>query len=122
MILTLHYTPHSLDKFSLTIPHLLTNRLGRSNLSSAGYRQVWLRGDPEGPVGHVHEGVQLEDRSGWVAVGDLFPGEDQVPALYKAMVRAVDNEADTRWTKTFGDDTTSPYSTGYTVTEVRIRQ
>ena len=57
-----------------------------------------------------------------MAVGDLFPGEDQAPAFYKAMVKAVDNEAATKWTKTFGDDTTSPYSTGYTVTEVRIRQ
>jgi len=35
-----------------------------------GYKQKWLRG--EGSIagrGHVHEGLRLEDGSGWVGIG-----------------------------------------------------
>ena len=35
-----------------------------------GYKQEWLRG--EGSIagrGHVHEGLRLEDGSGWVGIG-----------------------------------------------------
>ena len=69
--------------------------------ASVSYSQVWLRGDSEGPSAHVHEGVRLADKSGWVAVGELLP--DTEPEVFKALIRAVDNEAKTRWTRTLGD-------------------
>ena len=37
---------------------------------SGGYSQAWLRG--EEPSAHVHEGVRLEDGSGWVGVGQTL--------------------------------------------------
>ena len=83
---------------------------------------MWLRGDTEGPAAHVHEGVQLADRSGWVAIGELLPGEGQTPESFKVIIRAVDNEAATKWTTTLGDlntDTTkSAYSVGFSLIEV----
>ena len=41
---------------------------------SKGYSQAWLRG--EGPAAHAHEGIRLEDRSGWVAIGETL-ADDQ---------------------------------------------
>ena len=90
--------------------------------SGKTYKQVWLRGDPAGPTAHVHEGVQLADRSGWVAIGELLPGEGQTPESFKVIIRAVDNEAATKWSRTLGDlntDTTkSAYSVGFSLIEV----
>ena len=37
---------------------------------SKGYTSDWLRG--EGPAAHVHEGIRLQDRSGWVAIGETL--------------------------------------------------
>merc|ERR550517_910527 len=87
--------------------------------TSTAYSQVWLKGDPNGPTAHVHEGVKLADNTGWVAIGELLPGEGQTPEVFKAMIRAVDNDAATKWTQTIGDlntDTTkSAYSVGFSV-------
>ena len=41
---------------------------------SKGYSQAWLWG--EGPAAHAHEGIRLEDRSGWVAIGETL-ADDQ---------------------------------------------
>ena len=49
--------------------------------SIKGYNQVWLRGD--GPLGHVHEGIRLADKSGWVAIGEGLPEENQEPEIFK---------------------------------------
>merc|ERR1719325_478126 len=71
-----------------------------------------LRG--EGPAAHVHEGVRLADGSGWVAIGDtLIEGHTRS----RAVVRAVDNEAATRWTTKLGDNGNGKYSVGYSVIE-----
>ena len=99
---------------------------------SPTYQQVWLRGDPEGPTAHVHEGVQLADKSGWVAIGELLPGENQTPEVFKvrerqywrklrfpeqAIIRAVDNEAATKWTQIIGEANQDPANSSYTVTD-----
>ena len=94
---------------------------------SQAYQQVWLRGDPEGPAAHVHEGVKLVDKSGWVAIGDLLPGENQTPEtmkLQQAIIRAVDNEAATKWTQTIGEENQNSanfsYTVGYSVIQVSL--
>merc|ERR1719192_3200510 len=86
---------------------------GSSNsTASSGYSKAWLRG--EGPAAHVHEGVRLADGSGWVAIGDtLIEGHTRS----RAVVRAVDNEAATRWTTKLGDNGNGKYSVGYSVIE-----
>ena len=88
----------------------------------SGYTQAWLRGDSNGPTAHVHEGVQLADRSGWVAIGELLPAEGQTPEVFKVLVRAVNNEAVTTWSQTIGGDNTDPtmsaYSVGFSVIQV----
>ena len=43
---------------------------GVSGGVSGGYSQAWLRG--EEPSAHVHEGVRLEDGTGWVGVGQTL--------------------------------------------------
>ena len=57
-----------------------------------------------------------------MAIGELLPAENTTPESFKAMIRAVDNEAATKWTKTLGDlntDTTkSAYSVGFSVIQV----
>ena len=35
----------------------------------SGYIQDWLRGDSGQAAAHVHEGLRLADRTGWVGVG-----------------------------------------------------
>ena len=37
---------------------------------SKGYTNDWLRG--EGPAAHAHEGIRLQDKSGWVAIGETL--------------------------------------------------
>ena len=41
-----------------------------SSGGSKGYTSAWLRG--EGPAAHVHEGIRLQDGSGWVAIGETL--------------------------------------------------
>ena len=40
---------------------------------SKGYSQAWLWG--EGPAAHAHEGIRLQDKSGWVAIGETLADE-----------------------------------------------
>ena len=49
--------------------------------AAPAYSQAWLRG--EAPGAHVHEGVQLADRSGWVGIGELLPLEGQSAQNFK---------------------------------------
>ena len=35
----------------------------------SGYTKDWLRGDEGQVAAHVHEGLRLADRTGWVGVG-----------------------------------------------------
>ena len=37
----------------------------------------------EGPLGHVHEGIRLADKSGWVAIGEGLPEENQTPEIFR---------------------------------------
>ena len=40
---------------------------------SIGYSQKWLRGDENTDAdggAHVHEGLRLQDQSGWVGIGE----------------------------------------------------
>ena len=53
---------------------------------SPAYQQAWLRGDPEGPAAHVHEGVQLADKSGWVAIGEVLPEDEAGLEVYSPKV------------------------------------
>ena len=93
---------------------------------SPGYQQAWLRGDPEGPTAHVHEGVRLADKSGWVAIGELLPDETQTAEVFKAIIRAVDNEAATKWTTIIGEENINPanssYTVGFSVIQVSVSQ
>jgi len=95
----------------------VSNTTGPGTGSHAGYSQAWLRG--EGPAAHVHEGIQLADRSGWVGIGELLPEEEVSAQTFKIMVRSVDNNANTLWTKQIGDDhqqaSKSSYSVGYSI-------
>lgn len=83
---------------------------------SSSYKQEWLRG--EGPYGHVHEGIRLADRSGWVGVGDSYE-EELVPPKSQMMVRRVDNDGKTVWTYSAGESHSNPskpyFSAGYSI-------
>ena len=57
-------------------------------VTSGGYKQAWLRG--QSPVAHVHEGVRLEDRSGWVGVGQTLE-ETRRQVLVKHNPRQLDH-------------------------------
>merc|ERR1719309_1595689 len=62
---------------------------GSTGAAGAGYSQAWLRGDE--PYGHVHEGIRLEARDGWVGVGDRIK-EEGSNRRTQVMVRRVDND------------------------------
>ena len=38
------------------------------------YNQEWFKGDADADGGHVHEGIQLAARDGFVAVGETLNG------------------------------------------------
>jgi len=80
------------------------------------YSQKWLRG--EGPEAHVHEGVRLEERDGWIGVGDTL-GENQKTG--QVIVRRVDNSGGTVWTFKEGNShktkSKKAYSVGYSVAQ-----
>ena len=38
------------------------------------YNQAWFKGDADADGGHVHEGIQLAARDGFVAVGETLNG------------------------------------------------
>jgi hypothetical protein len=85
--------------------------------SSVSYSQEWLRG--EGPTAHPHEGIRLADKSGWVAIGELLPNELRAEN-FQAMIRAVDNSAETKWTTLLGEEHSlfrGSYSVGFSLIE-----
>jgi len=81
--------------------------------TGSSYTQSWLRG--EGPSAHVHEGIRLADKSGWVAIGETLPNEGQ-SRRSRVLVRYVNNEAVTQWSTLLGD-TGVAHSVGYSVIE-----
>ena len=44
------------------------------NLPLVSYNQEWFKGDADADGGHVHEGIQLAARDGFVAVGETLNG------------------------------------------------
>ena len=86
---------------------------------SPGYTQAWLRG--EGPAAHAHEGVRLSDQSGWVAIGEELLDETGGVGVSQVLVRKVDNDGGTVWSRKLGDtvNTGSAYSVGYSLVEGR---
>merc|ERR1719499_1263180 len=94
----------------------LTSETGSSGAAGAGYSQAWLRGDE--PYGHVHEGIRLEARDGWVGVGDRIK-EEGSNRRTQVMVRRVDNNGKLVWTYMVGDTHANSnkmsYSAGYSI-------
>ena len=113
-------TFYSPDRISTTFTPVSLNFKRLRSGSVISYSQVWLRGDPEGPSGHVHEGVRLADKTGWLAVGELLP--DTEPEVFKILIRAVDNEATTKRTRIIGDghqnSSQGAASVGFSIIEV----
>jgi len=81
---------------------------GGSNTGSKGYTQAWLRG-PGDFVAHVHEGLELADASGFVAVGETSD-ESNFGAI---LVTRVDTEANKVWSQKIG----TQLSAAHTVVE-----
>lgn len=71
---------------------------------STSYSQAWLRG-PGDVIAHAHEGIQLADKSGYVAVGN---------SETSFVCSRVDNQGNKVWTTTIG----SKYSIGQAVLQV----
>merc|ERR1711953_741525 len=78
---------------------------GGSNTGSKGYTQAWLRG-PGDYVAHAHEGLELADASGFVAVGETSD-ENNYGAI---LVTRVDTEGNKVWSKTFGTQLSAAHS------------
>jgi len=99
-----------------TLTSTPTSEPGSTGAAGAGYSQAWLRGDE--PYGHVHEGIRLEARDGWVGVGDRIK-EEGSNRRTQVMVRRVDNDGKLVWTYMVGDTHTSSskmsYSAGYSI-------
>merc|ERR1712131_267973 len=87
---------------------------GRGGGTVPGYTQAWLRG--EGPEAHVHEGIRRADGSGWVAIGDTLPEENK-PLETQVLVRYVDNEANTQWSRLLGSGASGTFNVGFSVIE-----
>merc|ERR1712223_1062214 len=82
-----------------------TGTTGGSNTGSKGYTQAWLRG-PGDYVAHAHEGLELADASGFVAVGETSD-ENNYGAI---LVTRVDTEGNKGWSKTFGTQLSAAHS------------
>merc|ERR1712179_378049 len=85
-----------------------TGSTGGSNTGSKGYTQAWLRG-PGDFVAHVHEGLELADGSGFVAVGETSD-ESNFGAI---LVTRVDTEGNKVWSQKIG----TQLSAAHTVVE-----
>merc|ERR1719500_2614698 len=85
-----------------------TGTTGGSNTGSKGYTQAWLRG-PGDFVAHVHEGLELADASGFVAVGETSD-ETNFGAI---LVTRVDTEGNKVWSQKIG----TQLSAAHTVVE-----
>merc|ERR1712145_31599 len=81
---------------------------GGSNSGSKGYTQAWLRG-PGDYVAHVHEGLELADASGFVAVGETSDENNYGQIL----VTRVDTEGNKVWSQKIG----TQLSAAHTVVE-----
>ena len=49
------------------------SKIQTSFKGSIGYKKKWLRGDENTDAdggAHVHEGLRLQDKSGWVGIGE----------------------------------------------------
>merc|ERR1712013_951765 len=86
-----------------------TGTTGGSNTGSKGYTQAWLRG-PGDYAAHAHEGLELADASGFVAVGETSD-ENNYGAI---LVTRVDTEGNKVWSKTFGTQLSAAHSAGVT--------
>ena len=84
-------------------------------------------------MAHVHEGIRLADKSGWVGIGETLnedvsrrskvslkdnclPSDKEMCS--QVQVRRVDNEAATQWTTNIGEGGAGKFSVGYSVVEV----
>jgi len=85
-----------------------TGSTGGSNTGSKGYTQAWLRG-PGDFVAHVHEGLELADASGFIAVGETSD-ESNFGAI---LVTRVDTEGNKVWSQKIG----TQLSAAHTVVE-----
>jgi len=70
---------------------------GGSNTGSKGYTQAWLRG-PGDFVAHAHEGLELADASGFVAVGETSDESN----FGQILVTRVDTEGNKVWSQKIG--------------------
>ena len=88
-----------------------------NTVASVSYTQDWFRGDADTQGGHVHEGIQLAARDGFLGVGETLNGNTK-----KMMVKRVDNNGNTVWTTKVGQSPSSgtAYSAGYSIIQVRI--
>ena len=88
-----------------------------NTVASVSYTQDWLRGDADAQGGHVHEGIQLAARDGFLGVGETLNGNTK-----KVMVKRADNNGNTVWTTKVGQSPSSgtAYSAGYSIIQVRI--
>jgi len=81
---------------------------GGSNTGSKGYTQAWLRG-PGDFVAHAHEGLELADASGFVAVGETSDESN----FGQILVTRVDTEGNKVWSQKIG----TQLSAAHTVVE-----
>jgi len=95
-------------------PPPTTGTGGTGGGTVSGYTQAWLRG--EGPEAHVHEGIRRADGSGWVAIGDTLPEENK-PLETQVLVRYVDNDANTQWSRLLGSGASGTFNVGFSVIE-----
>ena len=88
-----------------------------NTVASVSYTQDWLRGDADAQGGHVHEGIQLAARDGFLGVGETLNGNTK-----KVMVKRADNNGNTVWTTKVGQSPSSgtAYSAGYSIIQVGI--
>jgi len=80
-----------------------------SSSSAVSYTQGPIKGDADNEGGHVHEGIQLAARDGFVAVGETLEGNPK-----KIMVKRADNNGNTVWQTKVGQSGTG-FSAGYSI-------
>ena len=59
--------------------------------NGVGYTQDWLRGDEVGDrdQAHVHEGLRLADRTGWVGVGGTISEQTARKVRYRGTTKPI---------------------------------
>merc|ERR1711963_396047 len=98
------------SSFSTMNSTTLIGLLALVSLSSAvSYTQGPIKGDADNEGGHVHEGIQLAARDGFVAVGETLEGNPK-----KIMVKRADNNGNTVWQTKVGQSGTG-FSAGYSI-------